>query len=284
MKKQIKRCKRNISLKGGTGNKVTYKHNGREIILIGVNHLERGITMNDMREIVEMGNKKRNVCYYIEFDKRLTKKQTLGKIPKTGELTTKIIMPYLKREFKHIWNNMCIKGWDVRQTLINQSNQDILYSNHIYNQTLDYIKINYIKKLPVEFDLDLRNYTDDIGNFLQKKLNDKETYFRLRTIDPNDSLFNWLCFETHKYVKHFNLPKHWANYTIREIINFPELKTEIQNIENFIFNLRKSFSNYSDLDLLKNILDKNNKKTYIIFQGLEHYNNVKNHMKDLKIK
>jgi len=287
MKKQIKkckkRCKRNISLKGGTGNKVTYNHNNREIILIGVNHLERGITMNDMREIIQMGNKKSNVCYYIEFDKTLTKKQTLGKIPNTGELTTKIIMPYLKKEFRHVWNNMCIKGWDVRQSLIGQKNQDILYSQKIYNQTVGNIITNYIEKISIKHKIDLSKYSINIGNFLKRNFDDEKTYFNFRKQDGYSG-FDWLYMEVNKFIKYEqNLNRRTKllnNYTLGELRKI--FKQE--DIDNLINNLRKAFANYSDLILLENILQKNNKKTYIIFQGLEHYNNVKNHMKNLKIK
>ena len=51
-------------------------------------------------------------------------------------------MSYLKKEFKHVWENICIKGWDIRQTLIGQQYQNILYSNKIYNQTIGSILTN----------------------------------------------------------------------------------------------------------------------------------------------
>lgn len=285
MKKQNKwkRCKRNKQLKGGgKSNQVTYKHNNREIMLIGVNHIKRGITHENIQQIINIGNKKRKVCYYIEFDKRLSKKEIRGRIQTTGELTTKIIMSYLKKEFKHVWENICIKGWDIRQTLIGQQYQNILYSNKIYNQTIGSILTNYIYKIPKKHKINLSKYSIHIGKTLQKNFDNQETYHRLRKQDEY-SLFDWLYNEINKFIKfqkqHDKPTKLWSNFTLGELRDIFKAK----DIDNFIQSLRKVFANYSDLVLLENILQKENKMNYIIFQGLEHYNNTKILMRDLNI-
>lgn len=275
------RCKRNKKIKGGgKSNQVIYKYNKREIMLIGVNHEEKGITRENMKEIIDIGHKKRNVCYLIEFDKRLLKKDIQGTVRVTGELTTKIIMPYLKKEFRHVWNHTCIKGWDIRQTLIGQKNQNILYSNKIYNQTIGYILINYIKKIPNEHKINLSKYSKHIGKTLQENFDNQETYHNLRQKDDN-SLFDWLYNEIPRFIefqRQQNAPiKRWDNYKLSE------LPFKRKDINAFITDLQKAFANYSDLILLENILQEKKEKDYIIFQGLEHYNNTKKLMRDLNI-
>ena len=296
---KCKRCKRNKQIKGGgKSNQVTYTHNNREIILIGVNHVEKGITHENMREIINIGHKKRNVCYLIEFDKRLQKKDIQGTVRVTGELTTKIILPYLKKEFKHVWDNTCIKGWDIRQTIldhkknkldkrkIGQIYQNILYSDKIYNETIGSIATNYIQKIPKEHKINLSRYSKHIAKTLQKNFDNQETYHNFREKDEH-SLFDWLYLEIPKFnhfQKHYKKStKPWDQYKLGELRNNFDPWFLPKDIDQIVKKLRKAFANYSDLILLESILEKDNKKNYIIFQGLEHYNNTKKLMKDLNI-
>tara|TARA_B100002049_G_C16082508_1_gene377904 strand:+ start:2762 stop:3910 length:1149 start_codon:yes stop_codon:yes gene_type:complete len=295
---KCKRCKRNKQIKGGgKSNQVTYTHNNREIILIGVNHVEKGITHENMREIIDIGNKKRNVCYLIEFDKRLPKKDIRGTVRVTGELTTKIILPYLKKEFKRVWDNTCIRGWDIRQTLldhekkneldkckIGQMYQDILYSDKIYNETIGSIATNYIQKIPKKHKIELSKYSNHIGETLQNNFDNQETYHNFREEDDN-SLFDWLYLEIPKFNQFqknsCSRTKPWDQYQLGELRN--NFGNKKKYIVHFVKMLRKAFANYSDLILLESILQEDNIMNYIIFQGLEHYNNTEKLMKDLKI-
>ena len=276
-----KRCKK---FRGGGSSRVSYNFDNKELILIGVNHERRDLSFNDMKEIVDIANKKRNVCYLIEFDKRLTNHQLKGRIPNVQEMTTKVIMPVLKREYKETFSNLCIRGWDVRQSLIGQQNQNILYSKRIYNSPLGHIN-QYISKIPNSHKINSKLYEPKIAKYLQSKFDDPETYFRLRKQDNKmDNLWKWIMKETNNYVeflKQNNNPyKKVEEYTLKELRKV----FKPRDIDALVTHLLKTFANYSDLIVLERILQKNNNKTYIIFLGLKHYENIRQHLANMKIK
>lgn len=280
----VKYKKRKKILKGG-GNFVKYNHNNREIILIGVNHYTNDLTEDDMKKISDYVNTKRNVCYLIEFDKKLTKHNLKGKIKTTHEYTTKIILPYLKKAYSHVWDNLCIKGWDIRQSLLTQNGQNLLYSPYIINQTLNVI-IHLTDKLPNNHKIIKSEYTNKIGNYLQEQFDNSETYHNLRKKDRNtlNNYLTWLIDESKRYNEYKRQRnesyKNYLDYTLKDMQVITQTN---KHVEQFITYLRLAFVNYSDLIVLEKILKKNNNTNYVIFQGLQHFENIRHHLKQLDI-
>lgn len=254
----------------------------RELLLVGVLHNARSISMNIMQKIVDYANKKRKVCYYIEFDKNLKNFDLKGKIPATSEFTTKFIIPYLKKEYGNLYNNLCIRGWDSRQSLIGQHNQNILYTDQIFMIPIKNIQ-KMIDKLPNNYKVNEKEYPGEIGKYLNFRFNEENTYFSLRKNDKN-SQFDWLIENIkgyNNYLKNNNKPfKKFDEYTLKDLINTMGKK----NILDLVEYIRKAFANVSDLMLLEKILKKSNNINYIIFMGLNHYKNINSYFKELNIK
>ena len=156
----------------------TYNINDKTIILIGVNHIQNNLSHDYMRKIVDKANQMRKVCYLVEYDKRYTKKQVRHVATKGGDFTTRVIMPQLKREYRNIFDNICIKGWDSRQSWIGQKLQNQLYSNNVINMRMgDFESI--IRKLPNKFTGNKRNYIEKDFKHLEYNFSNPEVYFNL---------------------------------------------------------------------------------------------------------
>ena len=269
-----------------------YKFNGKNILLVGVSHNKRDINTPIIRKIVDYANKKSKVCYLLEFDRRLTNKELKNTMPKFTEMTTKFIVSELKREYKDIYNKLCLRGWDVRAALldndlsgqkdkskrIGQILQNKLYSNEILGANIRTIQ-SYIKMLSKNYQVNPKKFSKKIAKYLNKEFNNEDTYLSLRKKDNNQSMYDWLIYNVKGYISHIKSKKEAENFVIKDLR--PILGGT--HVDETIHHIRIAYQRVSDLFVLEKILEENNDTNYIVFLGLYHYNNIINHFKNLGI-
>lgn len=258
-----------IRMKGGGYNALKFAFNEKELLIIPTDHTKRELSIEDLKKIVDIGETKRNVCYLLELDKRLNKNEI--RRLKKGDFTTKMLMPYFEKAFKEMYYSKCIKGWDNRQTLIGQEYQNKIYHN-AENLTLGEIVTKYINRFPKLKKIDLSKYEDKIGKYLD---NEYKNIFTNNGI-TNGGVFDWIYENIKK-----NVGDNWGNITIKEFMSYHPM-TKRAGID-LINNLRIYLMALSDLEVLEKILEKSNKTNYIIFVGYKHYENMKNHLKNMEI-
>ena len=112
---------------------------GRQYIIYSTRHDENQLSYENLRKIAYEPHKEAKVCYLIESNKKLKKNEYRN--PNHGDFTTKKILLFLKKEYKELYKNLCIRGWDVRQSIIGQRWQNKLYHKP-YDITVGEI-INY---------------------------------------------------------------------------------------------------------------------------------------------
>lgn len=249
-------------------NLLNLSYNDKEILIVGVHHNEKGLTINEMRKITDYANTKRNVCYLLELDERLNKHQ-LRNVRK-GDFTTKHLLPQLKRIYGNLYSSICLKGWDIRQTLLTQQVQNVLYHNPT-SLTMGQILEKLINKIPNNKQIDSKKYDKKVYNYINSEYKQK---YNTRDNFINGGMFDWIILE---HINKQNYTKKWHQLTLIEI------KGINKQIEGFIEHLMKIFMRLSDLRVLEKILEKNNKMNYIIFVGRNHFNNLQIHLKNLKI-
>lgn len=268
-----------------------YRFNNKDIYLVGVDHSKREINTKIIRDIIDYANTKSKVCYLIEYDRRLTNRELKANIPKFEELTTKLIVSELKREYGELYDRLCIRGWDVRAALmdsdlsgkkenkkIGRSNQNKLYSPQMVNANIKIIQ-NYIQRLPNNYQVNINKFNKKIGKYLNDSFKNEDTYFSLRKKDNNQSYYDWLIYNVKGYISHIKSRREPESYTIRELIPiFGE-----EHLVKLIFHIQLAYQRVSDLFLMEKLLEQDNDTNYIVFMGLFHYNNVVNHFKNLGI-
>lgn len=268
-----------------------YRFNNKDIYLIGVDHSKREIDTKIIRDVVEYANTKSKVCYLVEYDRRLTNRELKANIPKFEELTTKLIVSELKREYGKLYDRLCLRGWDVRASLMDSDlsgkkqnkklgriNQSKLYSPNMVDANIKVIQ-NYIQRLPNNYQVNLNKFDKKIGKYLNEAYNNEDTYFSLRKKDNNQSYYDWLIYNVKGLITYNKSNREPEGYTIRELIPiFGE-----KNLVELIFHIQIAYQRVSDLFLMEKLLEKGNETNYIVFMGLFHYKNVVNHFKNLGI-
>lgn len=290
--------------KKGGGQVSSYQYNGREIMIIGVNHLEQRLNLDMIKKIINKAELMRKVCYLIEFDKRLTNQELISRIKYTQEQTTKVIWGEIKNYYRNTLQNLCIRGWDSRQSMFdNEFNsqpkpkdkrsgqyfQNLVYSKSIWNFTMQDIQ-NYINVLPKNYKINKNLFHQNVGKYLQNQIDNPKTIHNLRTSDANVNNYQWLKNAVNSYInflkqhhKH-KIFKKPGDYVLKELHSIFDKSHEKQKIVDVIKNIHDSFLNFTDLITLEKILQKSNKTNYVIFLGLNHYENYVKHFKNLGIK
>ena len=240
-----------------------FKYNNRNIKLISVRHNVRNIDIDLLKSLLDESNKSK-VCYLLETDYRKNKMEIRKNF---GDHTTEQFMRLLLNEEKKTKIKKCIKGWDVRQSILTQNNQDHLYSN-FYNLPFNSIHNFYFQKL--EERVTQNNDLDkNIKIFIDHNYKQAINHFK-------KSINNEL-YHIHKIIKN---EKNFMMLPIKTLIQkYNNTKDMFKKLSKLLFH---SFAVISDLFLLENILSKSIKSDYIIIMGEFHFNDTINFVNLMK--
>ena len=149
-------------------------YNNRNIKLISVKHNERNISIDLLKKLLNE-SKYKKICYLLETDYRKNKIEIRKNF---GDYTSKQFMNFLLKEEKESGVKKCVKGWDVRQSILTQNNQNQLY-NYFYELPFGSLPNFYLNKLEirqVENDIEKKikifinhNYKESI-NYYKKNI------------------------------------------------------------------------------------------------------------------
>lgn len=259
----------------GGNNILDFYYNDKHIQIIGVKHNKLGITHVKLKKIVDYVETTRNICYLLELDKDMTKGK-IKSIKSHGDFTTKVLIPKLKSMSGSIYNNLCIKGWDVRQSMIGQNMQNKLY-NQPNTLSLDEI-FNLIPRIEIKQTFYMKNktkFSKQIQNYIEKEY--KEIQNKNIFLGKNKIFTKIVQDLQNKFKVDWNVIKKW---TINNINNINNTKFK-KDINNLLKTLWIIFMKISDMYILQKILLS--QSNYIIFVGQAHYDNLKKHLKALKI-
>lgn len=288
IKKIIKRKKtkkykkiKDKNIKGGSKYSLQFIYKKKEIKIIGLNHFEKGISDDEINKIVDYANTKRNICYLIELDTRFTQGQ-IKLLKSHGDYTTRIIIPKLKKIYKETYKNICIKGWDTRAGIFGQDFQNKLYNNpnkltlnEIFNsiQLILRFNKNYYLKNKIKYTNEQKKYIE----FEYKKLQDDRIFF-FKIDEKSKKKIGKGYF--HKIVDLF-VKDQKLSWDIVKNFRLNEIKGINKDLTNLIISLRNIILEISDLYIIQKIILA--EKNYIIFVGKTHFDNIKIHLKKLKI-
>ena len=256
--------KKYMRMKGGNGHKgfnaINVMINNQKIIIIPTTHDRLDITNENLEKITNKADELPNLCYLVESDYRF-RKNDIKKL-KHGDFTTKRILKFLKEKYqRERYNNICVKGWDIRQSLISQKYQNKLYHSPL-NLSLGEISKNYIKKFPIR-----KGKNKYLNKEYEKLINTQIKECALEIIINKIKTVQGEKFK-------------WEPITMKQLYTDKNIKT---NLDDLIYNLQVFFAKYSDLYILEKILDKDNNSNYVIFVGANHFNNLKKHLQNLNI-
>jgi len=240
-----------------------FQYKNYNIKLVSTIHNKRDLNIDEIKSLID-DSEKRKTCYLLETDFR-KKKNELRK--PFGDFTSKIFVREIVKIEKNTNMKKCIKGWDVRQSILTQKNQDFLYYN-FFNLPYGAIENFYLKQLKYK-NLNDKNIEKNIQIFLNHNYNQMINHFnQLIKIELN-KIQNTIKQKSNDL----------NNILIKDIIE----KNNVSNNFNMIKKLlMEMYAIYSDLFTLENIFKKNIDKDYIIFVGSFHFNNLINLINHMK--
>lgn len=240
-----------------------FKYKNYSIKLLGVSHNQRDIDIRTLKRLLDESNK-RKTCYLLETDYRKNKTEIRQKF---GDHTTEQFMSLLLKEEKKTGIKKCVKGWDVRQSILTQNNQNHLYS-FFYKLPFGSIENFYYPKLE-ERNIDNLYIEKNIKIFIE--YNYKQVVNHYKKLIIND------LYHIKQIIKNEEKPEIKTIYEL--IKKYNSTKIIFQNLSNLLFH---SFAIISDLFLLENIFSKKIKNDYIIIMGEFHFNDTINFINLMK--
>lgn len=268
-----------------------FKINNRNILFISTFHNKRDIDINKLKKILDLSNIEK-VCYLLETDYRKNKMEIRKKF---GDHTTTQFMNELLKEEKKSGIKKCVKGWDVRQSILTQNNQDYLYQ-YFYN--IKFAELYFYKEKIEKLKIQNKNNTKvlDYINFNHKHVKDTNlNSLNLYLIDSKNKINAYR--NDNNYIQNFSNGyklnemqkkdlikfhnKDYKSQKISDIIRYyPDSKNSIEIIRNILY---QTFAQIADLFLLeKFIFDEKRNSSDIIFMGAAHFKNLVQHIKLMK--
>lgn len=268
-----------------------FKVNNRNIILISTLHDKRDINIDRLKSLLDLSNKEK-VCYLLETDYRKNKTDIRKKF---GDQTSTQFMNFLLREEKNSKIKKCVKGWDVRQSILTQNNQSFLYQ---FFYDLSFRELYYYKEKIHELKINNKNNTKII-NYINFNYNHVKTSnlksLEIFLIDIQNKI---MAYRNDKnYINNFSnayklndkkkqeLIKFYNNdYKLQKIKDimkyYPDSQKSIEIVRNILY---QTFAQFADLFLLEHfIFDKKRNTTDIVFMGKAHFDNIIQHIKLMK--
>lgn len=243
----------------------TLSYKKYKIIFVSVVHNKRDIPVKKLKKIISESEYK-NICYLLEVDKN---KKKLEVRKYNGDQTTKFVIDeILKLEKLYgIPLKTCMKGWDIRQSILTQNYQDYLYYGDFRNDPIRIINF-YIDKLKPRFIND---------NNLDKKIKDYLNIKYKQVIDYNRQLIFHQLNILKPILSKYKDPN---NTIIKDIIK--EYNNTWENFKSIIFTLQRMYAEYSDLYILEMVLKKDINTNYYVFVGDYHYRDLLNVIKQME--
>lgn len=250
-------------------NKIIYNYNNKNIIILSVNHDKLLINVDKAKELLNYDN----VCYFLETDYRKNNQELKKPI---GDKTTDFFIKYLSKY--EIQKNIkkCIKGWDIRQSILTQQYQDHLHNyKGFLNLNMKQLKEQYIDKIPNE---------NKIVYNINNKIIEQYLNYQYQIIIKSYKNYIELLFEKLKEVitKYFIMTKIYNNH----INNFILKSANDKNIQNRIYEineyLKNFYANYSDIYLLEQLFYNNKNSNSIAFVGAYHFDFLQMHITNIK--
>lgn len=231
-----------------------------KIKLISTLHNKKDLSENEIIQLINESDEKK-ICYLLETDYRKSKQEIRKKF---GDLTTTIFIREILKKEKETSIKKCIKGWDIRQSLLTQKNQDLLYHNYA-NMKFSMIENYYLSIIKPRI-IEDSNININIKKFLDHNYNQMVNHFKHLIMININHIKNIIKKEDYNMLNGLLLKKY-------------QIKDNLLLIQSLLFQM---YAIYSDLFLLENILKNDIDKNYIIFAGEFHYNDIItliNHMK-----
>ena len=241
---------------------VTYKK--FDITFISVYHNKRDVSINKIKKIINESDMKKN-CYLLEMDKNKTKLEVRKY---NSDQTTKSIIDEIKKREKslNLPLNTCVKGWDIRQSILTQKYQNYLYHGNFYNDTIRIFEY-YINKLKP------RKITN---NTLSDKLRDYINFKYKQVIEHNRQRIQHQINLLNPIISQYS---NIHDVKIKDIIKKDNSSREKFNM---IWSLIQGmYTEYSDLYILEMIFKKDINTNYYVIVGDYHYRDLLNLIKQM---
>lgn len=240
-----------------------FQYKNHFIKLVSVRHNKRDTSVDTLKEMVDYSNK-RKTCYLLETDYRKNKIEIRKKF---GDHTTQQFMGLLLKEEKETKVKKCIKGWDIRQSILTQEYQDYLYGM-FYKLPFGIIENYYLPKL-VERKVKNKNIDKNIELFINHNYKQSVNHFKRMIENELNNIKNIIKKEN-----------NYNNIEIFNLINkYKNTKKNFEILSNLLFH---SFSITADLFILETVLSTNINTDYIIIMGEFHFNDTINFVNLMK--
>lgn len=241
-----------------------FKYKNKSIKIVGVLHTERGISVNNLKKLLDESNQTKT-CYLLETDYRKNKMEIRRKI---GDQTTDQFLNILLKEEKQSGLKKCVKGWDIRQSILTQNYQNHLYV-YFYNLSYNSLGNYYLQKIKEIRKVQNINIEKNIKIFLEHNYKQLANHY---SREINNKLYH-----IHQIVK------NEENLQIKTIYNlikkYPKTKDMFKGLSNLFF---ESFAMVSDLFTLETILSTKINTNYIIIMGKFHFTDIINFINLMK--
>jgi hypothetical protein len=264
---------------GGSDHVTKYQYNGKTMTLVGVNHGESP-SFRGINKIVDYVESTSNACLLVEIDSSLNKGRLKSlKFTSKNDFTTYKVWPQLKQH--PMFQSLCIKGWDIRPSLLGNDMNYALYQENAKSLTIGQIdnlcraklkssNLKYLGPLsekPQKFITDYYNFLKTPENGLIGKGNPWS--YLIETLEKNGAKWNQLVYW--KWVDVWKQMGH--NTYIQGLV--------MNVIKDVISRLKVRYAEISDVYILQKILLA--EKNYVIIMGFEHLYNIRNRLTQLGI-
>jgi len=277
----IKKVKTKMNKQSGGSDHITkFQYNGKTMTLVGVHH-DESPSFQEISKIVDYVGFTRDACLLVEIDSSLNQKLLKSfKFTSENDYTTYKLWPQLKKHHMFL-QSLCIKGWDIRPSLLgNDVNYD-LYQENAKSLTIGQIDILCRAKLK-------SSNLDYLGPLSEKSKNFITGYYKflknpangfigkgnpwsdlIETLEKNGAewheLVNWKLVDVWKHMGHNT-----------------DIQRYVMNMEKIVISrLKERYAEISDVYILQKILLAEN--NYVIIMGFNHLYNIRNRLKQLGI-
>lgn len=240
-----------------------FKYKNHSIKLLRVLHNQRDVDIETLKKLLDESNK-RKVCYLLETDYRKNKIEIRQKF---GDHTTEQFMSLLLKEEKQNGIKKCLKGWDIRQSILTQNNQTHLYG-FFYKLSYNSLGNYYLYQIKERKVLN-ENIDKNIKIFIEHNYNELVNHYK--------KLINNDLYFIHEIVKG---EENVQTKTIYDLIKkYPDTKEMFKKLSYLFFHF---YAMISDLFLLETVLNSKISTDYIIIMGEFHFNDTINFINLMK--